>query len=152
METLFWIWLAIAGAFLIIELMTPTMIFICFVVGAVAAAIIAQIWPEAYYWQTASFAVLSAGMIPFMRRFAKKISKPAPELSNIDRMIGQAALVTEAIDPDLGGKVKFEGEVWLAKAESAIDANTKVKITAVSGTKVVVQPLVVEPPVVEPLD
>jgi membrane protein implicated in regulation of membrane protease activity len=145
METLFWIWLAIAGAFLIIELMTPTMIFICFVVGAVAAAIIAQVWPDAYYWQTASFAVLSAGMIPFMRRFAKKISKPAPELSNIDRMIGQMALVTESIDPDLGGKVKFEGEIWVAKADAAIDANTKVKITAVSGTKVVVKPFVADP-------
>ena len=96
---------------------------------------------DAYYWQTACFAVLSTALIPFTRRFAKKISNPSPELSNVDRMIGQVALVTEAIDPDLGGKVKFEGEVWVAKAEAAIDANTKVKITAVSGTKVVVQPL-----------
>ncbi|MCD6248701.1 MAG: NfeD family protein [candidate division Zixibacteria bacterium] len=141
METLFWIWLAIAGAFLIVELMTPTMIFICFVVGAVAAAIIAQVWPDAYYWQTASFAVLSTGLIPFTRRFAKKISKPAPELSNIDRMIDQTALVIEPIDPDLGGKVKFEGEVWIAKANVAVEANTKVKIIAVSGTKVIVEPL-----------
>lgn len=141
METLFWIWLAIAGGFLIVELATPTMLFICFVVGALAAAIIAQVWPEAHYWQIAAFAVLSTALIPLTRKFARKISKPSPELSNVDRMIGQVALVTQAIDPDLGGKVKFEGEIWVAKAETAIQPNTKVKITAVSGTKVVVTPL-----------
>jgi membrane protein implicated in regulation of membrane protease activity len=141
METLFWIWLAAAGVFLIVELATPTMIFICFVVGAVAAAVIAQFWPEAYYWQGAIFAVLSAVLIPFTRRFAKKISKDPPELSNVDRMIGQVALVTEAVDPDLGGKVKFEGEVWIARAERTIAANTKVRIKSVAGTKVIVEPL-----------
>jgi membrane protein implicated in regulation of membrane protease activity len=141
METLFWIWLAAAGVFLIVELATPTMIFLCFVVGAVAAAIIAQFWPEAYYWQGAIFAVLSAVLIPFTRRFARRISKEPPELSNVDRMIGQVALVTEPIDPDLGGKVKFEGEIWNAKAEQAIAANAKVRIKSVAGTKVNVEPL-----------
>lgn len=142
METLFWIWMAVAGVFLIIELMTPTLIFICFAVGAIVAAVFAQFWPDAHYWQVAIFAVLSTVLIPFTRRFAKKISKPAPELSNVDRMIGQVALVTEAIDPDLGGKVKFEGEIWVAKAVEAITENTKVRIKAVSGTKVIVERLI----------
>ena len=141
METLFWIWLAAAGVFLIAELANPTMIFICFVVGALVAAILAQVWPEYYYWQIVAFAVLSAVLIPFTRRFAKRISKESPELSNVDRMIGKVALVTEAIDPDTGGKVKFEGEIWQARAEQPIEANTKVRITAVSGTRVVVEKL-----------
>ena len=141
METMFWIWMAAAGVFLIIELMTPSMIFICFVVGAIAAALLAQLWPESYYWQVAMFAILSALLIPFTRRFAKKISQPAPELSNVDRMIGQVALVTQAIDPDLGGKIQFEGEVWVARADTAIAENTKVKINTVAGTKVMVERL-----------
>jgi membrane protein implicated in regulation of membrane protease activity len=141
METLFWIWLAAAGVFLIIELATPTMIFICFVVGALAAAVMAQFWPGTEYWQITVFAVLSSLLIPLTRKFAKKISKDPPELSNVDRMIGQVGLVVAAIDPDLGGKVRFEGEVWVAKAEVAVAVNTKVKIKAVVGTKVVVEPL-----------
>jgi membrane protein implicated in regulation of membrane protease activity len=136
METLFWIWLAAAGIFLILELATPTMIFICFVVGAIVAAIMAQIWPEYYYWQIAVFAVLSSLLIPFTRRFARKISKPSPELSNVDRMIGRVAVVTEAIDPDTGG---FEGELWQATANRPIEVNLKVRVKAVSGTRLVVE-------------
>ena len=139
METLFWIWLAAAGVFLIVELMTPTLLSVCFAVGALVAAVVAQVWPEAYYWQGAVFAILSALFIPFTRKLAKKISKEAPELSNVDRMIGKVGLVTKAIDPDLGGKVQFEGETWIAKAEVAIEENVKVRIMSVSGTKVVVE-------------
>lgn len=139
METLFWTWLAAAGVFLILELATPTMIFICFVIGAIVAAIMAQIWPEYYYWQIAVFAVLSSALIPFTRRFARKISKPAPELSNVDRMIGKVAVVTEAIDPATGGKVRFEGELWRATADRPFEVNVKVKVKAVAGTRLVVE-------------
>ncbi|MEW5796560.1 MAG: NfeD family protein [Candidatus Zixiibacteriota bacterium] len=141
METLFWIWLAAAGVFLILELVTPTMIFICFVVGAIVAAIFAQIWPEYYYWQIAIFAVLSSALIPLTRRFARKISVTPPQVSSVDRMIGQAALVTERIDPDLGGKIRFEGEIWQARADRHIEVNTKVKVTSVAGTRVFVEPI-----------
>ncbi len=139
MENLFWIWLAAAGVFLILELATPTMIFICFVIGAIVAAIMAQIWPEWYYWQMAVFAVLSSALIPFTRRFARKISKPSPELSNVDRMIGRVATVTETVGPDTEGKVRFEGETWRATADRAFGVNAKVKVKAVSGTRLVVE-------------
>jgi membrane protein implicated in regulation of membrane protease activity len=141
METLFWIWLAAAGVFLIAELVNPTLLFICFMVGAIVAAVLAQVWPDAYYWQITAFAILSSLLIPFTRRFAGRISKEAPELSNVDRMIGQVALVTAAVDPDTGGKVKFEGEIWQAKAKVAIGENEKVRITAVSGTRVEIEKL-----------
>jgi membrane protein implicated in regulation of membrane protease activity len=87
------------------------------------------------------FVILSVVLLPFTRMMAKKITKPSPEVSNVDRMICQVALVTEAIDPDLGGKVKFEGEVWVAKAAEAIEAQSKVKIVSIAGTKVMVEKL-----------
>ncbi len=139
MPTMFWIWMAAAVAFLLIELMTPTMIFICFVVGAAGAGVYAIGEPESYYWQMGIFLILSVVLLPFTRMAAKKISKPSPEVSNVDRMIGQIALVTEPIDPDLGGKVKFEGEVWVARSEESIEAQTKVRIVSIAGTKVIVE-------------
>jgi len=141
MPTMFWIWMAAAVVFLIIELMTPTMIFICFVVGAAGAGVYAIGEPESYYWQMGIFILLSVVLLPFTRLAAKKISKPSPELSNVDRMIGQTAIVTEPIDPDLGGKVRFEGEIWVARAEEAIPAQTKVRIVSIAGTKVMVEKL-----------
>jgi membrane protein implicated in regulation of membrane protease activity len=54
-------------------------------------------------------------------------------------MIGKIALVTEAIDPDLGGKIKFEGEVWRATSDEKIEVNDKVVINSISGTKLHVE-------------
>lgn len=141
MPTMFWIWMAAAVVFLIIEMMTPTMIFICFMVGAAGAGVYAIGEPESYYWQLGIFVILSVVLLPFTRMFAKRISRPSPEKSNVDRMIGQVALVIEAIDPDLGGKVRFEGETWVARAEEAIEPQTKVRIVAITGTKVKVEKL-----------
>jgi len=141
MATMFWIWMATAAIFLIAELVTPTMIMINFAVGALVAGIYAQFVPGAYYWQLGIFAAVSIICLPFTRRFANRISRPAPERSNVDRMLGQVALVTEPIDPDLGGKVRFEGEVWVARATEPIAAETKVRITGIHGTKVTVERL-----------
>lgn len=141
MEAFFWIWLAAAGVFLILELATPTMIFLCFVIGSVLAAIFAQVWPGYYYWQIAIFAVFSSSLIPLTRRFARRISVASPQLSSVDRMLDKVALVIERIDPDLGGKIRFEGELWQARADRPIEVNTKVKVKSVSGTRVFVEPL-----------
>ncbi len=140
METMFWIWMAAAVVFLIVELLTPTMIFICFAVGAVIAGIYAQVGPEGTInWQVGIFAVVSIALLPLTRRFAKKLTKDSPELSNVDRMIGKVAMVTTDIDPDVGGKVQFEGETWVALAPEAIASGSKVKILSISGTKVNVE-------------
>ena len=144
MSTMFWIWMAAAVVFLIVELVTPSLIFICFTAGSLGAGLYAANAPEAYYWQMAIFVVVSVALIPLTRKFAKKITREGAPTSNVDRMIGEVALVTQAIDPDLGGKVKYEGEVWVAKAKTdpdTIPAQTKVRIVGVSGTKVRVERL-----------
>ena len=58
---------------------------------------------------------------------------------SVDAMIGKVGLVTEVIDPDFGGKIKFEGEIWRATADERIEANEKVIINSVSGTKLHVE-------------
>ncbi len=139
MPTMFWIWMVVAVVFLVLELLTTSFFAICFTVGALVAGIFTLFWPEAYHWQAGVFALVSVVLIPVTRRFAKKISKEAPELSNVDRMIGQTALVIGAIDPDLGGRVRYEGELWMAIADEPIPENAKVRIKAVTGTRLHVE-------------
>ncbi|MBD3256864.1 hypothetical protein GF377_00430 [candidate division GN15 bacterium] len=141
MSTMFWIWMAIAVVFLIVELATPTMIFICFTAGAMGAGLFTLYDPAGYYWQLAIFVIVSVGLIPLTRKFAKKITSADSQMANVDRLIGQVAMVTERIDPDLGGKVRFEGEIWRAGAAQAIEAMEKVRINGVSGTRVMVERL-----------
>ena len=139
MTTMFWIWMAAVVVFLILELMTPTLIFACFVVGSVVSGIFSYFYPEAYYWQLGLFVAISIVLLPMTRTLAKKITKPSPQKSNIDALIGKIALVTKTIDPDLGGQVRIEGEIWVATAGQEIEENTKVKVVDVSGTKVHVE-------------
>lgn len=144
MSTMFWVWLTAAVVFLILELMTPTFVFACFVVGSIAAGVFSYFYPESYYWQVGIFVLLTVVLLPLTRILAKKITKESPVKSNIDALIGKVALVTKAIDPDLGGQVKIGGEIWRAHADEQISENEKVKVISISGTKVYVERLVEE--------
>ena len=139
MTTMFWIWMAALVVFLVFELMTPTLIFVCFVVGCLASAIFSIWQPEAYSWQIGIFVGVSIILLPLTRSLAKKITKPSPQKSNVDALIGKVALVTKPIDPDLGGQVQIEGEVWSAHADRQVALNIKVRVVSVSGTKVHVE-------------
>jgi membrane protein implicated in regulation of membrane protease activity len=139
MPSIVWIWLAAFVIFLIFEVFTPSMIFIGFAVGALVSGIFGFFYPDAFYWQIGIFIAITVILLPLTRKMAKKITKESPSQSNVDAMIGKVGLVTETIDPDMGGKIQFEGEVWRATSDERIEANEKVVINSVSGTKLHVE-------------
>ena len=139
MPTIFWIWLALAAIFLIIELITPTLVFLSFVVGSVAGAILAVFSPEAVYWQIGLFLVISAVLLPFMRKAAKKITVLDAPISNVDRLVGLEGLVIKEITTDQSGRVKVEGEEWAATADEPIAASARVIVKRIAGTKLHVE-------------
>lgn len=135
MENIVWIWLAAAVIFLIIELATPTLIFVCFVAGAIGGGLYSYFFPEAFYAQIGIFVVVSIVLLPMMRKLAKKISTKDTLKSNVDALIGKVGLVTKTIDADLGGQIQIEGEVWIAGADEDIAENEKAEVISVTGTK-----------------
>ena len=141
MSSIFWIWMAAAVIFLILELMTPTLIFASFVAATAAAGVYSYFSPDSYYIQLGIFVGVAVILLPTTRVIAKKITKEPPQKSNVDALVGQTALVIKAIDPNDGGQIRFEGEVWRATAEVGIPAEQRVRIVSVSGTKVKVEPV-----------
>ncbi len=141
MSTMFWVWLTAAVVFLILELMTPTFVFACFVTGSIAAGAFSYFYPESYYWQVGIFILLTMVLLPLTRTLAKKITKESPQKSNINALIGKVALVTKTIDPDLGGQVKIGGEIWIARSDEQIEENEKVRVVSITGTKAHVERL-----------
>ncbi len=136
MHNIVWIWLAAVVIFLILELMTPTLIFACFVVGALVSGVYSLFDPSGYYWQIGVFIGVSVILLPLTRTLAKRITKPSPQKSNVDALIGKIGMVTKIIDPDLGGQVLLEGETWRATADEKIESNSKIEVIAVTGTRV----------------
>lgn len=141
METMFWIWLAAALLFLIVEVSTPGLIFVCFSTGAIGAAIYAQFTPQDYLIQTAIFAGITIVLIPLTRRFAKKISLSGTPRSNVDALVDQPAIVVKDIDPiEDAGQIRVEGEIWGATAEKPIVTGSMVTVVKVEGNRLHVRP------------
>ena len=70
-----------------------------------------------------------AGLAPMLRR---RLS-PQYQPTGIDAIPGSEAMVVEAIEPPLQGKVKLNGVVWQATSNLAIPAGTQVIVTEVEG-------------------
>jgi membrane protein implicated in regulation of membrane protease activity len=149
-----WMWLGIGVVVAIIELtMLPgSFVILPFGVSAFAASI-AGFYDASIEVQWAIF-VLGGGVLWYlMFRFARRWvdeNRIAPGVG-ADRLVGLSAIVTRAIDPedtDRQGRVSVQGEVWgaLTDADSVVEAGTKVTITEVNGTRVVVHRDVGAPP------
>jgi len=138
MPTLFWIWLATAAVFLIIEIGTPSLLFACFVVGAICSAVTTFL-TDSILIQIAVFAGISIILIPVTRPLARKITKPSPQKSNVDALVGRPGIVIKPINPDQdSGQVRVDGQVWQAVADSTIGEGEKIKVDDVRGARLYV--------------
>ena len=89
-------------------------------------------------------AVLFAIMYRWAQRFMKEHTMD-PGVG-ADRLVGLTAIVTAPIEPDdtsRGGRVSIDGEVWGALTEGAyrIADGARVRVLAMKGTRVVVEPV-----------
>jgi len=135
MPTLFWIWLAAAFIFLIIEIATPTLVFACFVIGAVGSAVTSCLTPS-YLVQIGVFAGISIVLVPLTRPLARRITKESPQKTNVDAMVDRPGLVVKTINPALDvGQVRVDGQVWQATADGVIDEGEKIKVVNVLGAR-----------------
>jgi membrane protein implicated in regulation of membrane protease activity len=129
-------WLSAAVVLFIIEIITPGLFFFaCLSVGALAACLCSLLSPPPVLLWFVFIAVALISMYT-IRPLAKKYFVTHQQHSNIDALIGQTALVTEAIRPPALGLVKIEGEIWRAEAAMAVESGTRVIIKAVAGTRV----------------
>ncbi len=139
MATMFWIWMAAAVIFLIIEITSPSFLAICFAIAAAAAGVFAQFNPESYYWQVGLFIIASLVLLPLMRPLARRITKPSPVQSNIDRLIGQIGIVTKPLDRERPGQIVVDGETWRAVAAGTFAPAERVRVASVQGNRLRVE-------------
>ncbi len=138
MPTIFWLWLAAMVLFLIVEIMTPGLVFACFAVAALGAGI-TSVMTDSYLIQLGVFAFLAILLIPLTRPLAKKITKESPQKTNVDAMVGKPGLVIKAIDPVAEvGQVRVEGQVWQAIASEPLAEGAQITVDKVQGVRLYV--------------
>lgn len=137
-------WLIAAAAFVLLEILTMGLTTIWFAVGALVGAVMAALGLSLWV-QILAFAVVSAIVLLFTRPLARKYLNNRTVRTNAESLIGCVCMVTQTIDNlRAEGQVTVKGQVWTARStseEKSIPENTKVRITAISGVKLIVEPI-----------
>lgn len=143
-----WIWLTIAVLFSIIEftVLAGTFVLLPFAVSAFVTSILGFYdVPIEIQWFVFIFGGAALWIVIY-RRLQKFVGENeiAPGVG-AERLLGRMGIVTIAIDPDdtdRHGRVTVDGEVWgaLAAADTRLAEGAKVTVTAMHGTRVMVEP------------
>ena len=135
------VWIVVAVALTIGELLTPGLFFLGpIALAAIAAAIVAALgggWaPQLIVFVAGAFAALAV-LRPIARRH---IRMPAAIRTGTARLVGTKAVVLERVDAS-GGRVKIGGEVWSARAfdeSQVLEPGTSVQVAEIEGATALV--------------
>lgn len=135
------VWLILALVALVIEFLTPSaLLSVWFTVGALAAALVAQLSPLVWV-QITSFIVVSLLSFISLRPLFMKLFNTLPIGTNVDRLIGYKGRLSEAIEPEKWGALIVSGlrySVTCSKPQT-LPIDSWVKVVAIEGAKLIVE-------------
>ena len=135
------IWIVVAVAFAVGEILSLGFFLAPFAGGALlAAAVDAAGAPDAA--SVATFLVASTLLFGVVRPIVRRHAKTPPAVrTGTQALIGQRAMVLEAIDNDRStGAVKLSGETWTARSydDEPIAAGARVDVVEIRGATALV--------------
>ena len=134
-----YVWLILFLVFLGLEIMTTgVFFFLCFSTGALFAMLFSLLGAS-FQVELIIFCAVSLASILLIRPLFKKYVAKQKTETNVDSLIGTKAIVIEDIKENSMGKVKTEGEIWLAISKENIAKGENVVIESIDGTKLVVK-------------
>lgn len=137
--TTWYVWLILFLVFLGLEIMTTgVFFFLCFSTGALFAMLFSLLGAS-FQVELIIFCAVSLASILLIRPLFKKYVAKQKTETNVDSLIGTKAIVIEDIKVNDMGKVKTEGEIWLAVSKENIAKGETVIIESIDGTKLVVK-------------
>lgn len=135
-------WLVVAVFFLVVEMLTTTLVSIWFVPAAIITCLLTFVI-DSVVWQIAIFVVLSAVFMVVARKIYKKhIKKPVDDVDQNEKLLGKVALVTEDTNA-ISGRILVGDVYWRAVSENGntIPKGETVVIKSVNGTTLVINKL-----------
>lgn len=134
------LWLGLAVALGVVEVMTLGLMFAMLAVGAAAGAVTALFTDDVVAQALIALAV-SLAMVAVVRPVAiRHLRTPLAIRTGTAALVGERALVLEPVTAD-AGLVKLRGEVWSARSydpHSSIEAGRNVEVVQIDGATVVV--------------
>ena len=140
---MWYVWLILAGIFVIGEVLTSGFLIFWFSLGSLIAMIVSFFIPDVIV-QTTVFLISSVILILATKPLVKKFANIDTIKTNAQSIIGKKGLVTKDINSiKATGQVKIEGELWSAigKDDMDIPKGTEVEVNEIKGVKVIVTPI-----------
>lgn len=133
-----YLWLGVALILGAIEVASLSLTTIWFVISALCAMII-SFFTANFLIQFAIFVIVGTILLATTRPILKRFINQNDTKTNVDRIIGMEAIVTEEIKRNKNGEVKVDGKNWTAYADSKIEVGKTVEILEINGVKVKVR-------------
>lgn len=134
-----WIaWLIIIFILIVAEVSTINLVSIWFIASGVVVLIL-SLFIDSLFIQFSVFVLLGLLLLLTTKPILKRIIKTNSEKTNLDRVIGMTAKVTEPILKNEVGEVKVDGKRWSAISKEKLDVGEEVVVLKIDGVKLIVR-------------
>lgn len=132
------VWLIIVLVLAFIELSTVNLVSVWFIASGIVSLVV-SIFYDNFYVQFAIFVILGIILLLTTRKWLEKLIKPKEVKTNLDRVLGMEAIVTEDIKKHEIGEVKVDGKKWSAESKENLKVGDEVIVEAINGVKLKVR-------------
>ncbi|UFH49333.1 NfeD family protein [Pseudomonas sp. KNUC1026] len=138
-------WLVFGLALAVLEIFTGTFALLCFGIGAALVSLVLLLIPSLALWACLLIWLMLSAPI-FAGFLWRARNKPADKRWTADEALGEVGLLTVAADAFEKGRVRFQKPIlgsdeWPCVADIPIRAGERVRVTAVLGGAMRVEPL-----------
>ena len=136
MDWIFWLVLVIILS--VIEIATVSLVSIWFVASGIVVMILSFFIGDVAIESTI-FALLGILLLLVTRPIVAKLKSKDNAKTNLDRIIGEDAIVTEDITKNSVGEVKIDGKRWSTISKDKCLKGDTVKVLRIDGVKLIVE-------------
>ena len=140
---MWYVWLILAGVFVIGEVLTSGFLIFWLSLGSLVAMAV-SFFTDNIIIQTTVFLISSVILILATKPLVKKFANIETVKTNVQSIIGKKGIITKDINSIKStGQVKIEGELWSAIGIDDMDIpkGTEVEVNEIKGVKVIVTPI-----------
>ena len=132
------VWLILIFLLIIVEISTINLVSVWFIASAIVSLIL-SFFIDSFMIQFAVFVLLGIILLVTTRPILSKMLHQKSESTNLDRVIGMTAIVTEEIKRNVVGEVKVDGKKWSAISNKKIEVGEEVTVEEIDGVKLIVR-------------
>lgn len=138
-----WIyWLVIVIILSLVEAFTVNLVSIWFVLSGIVALLL-SFFIENDTITFSIFVLLGLFLLILTKPIVNRLKKSLPkEKTNLERLIGENAIVTEEITDSKIGEVKIQGKRWSAISKDHCKNQDLVKVEKIDGVKLIVRKVI----------